>query len=128
METGAVRIFCSNKDAETTTSSPNKKDSYKTILLFRSSSDFISIFLVSYPIPDIVMEIGKLNVVLIVKFPSRSVTEPTDLFSDKNTFIPTRDSSDSSTIFPFIIDWEKRLLRHKILNSSINNDLIIFFW
>ena len=99
-----MRIFCSNKEAETTTSSPNNIDSDNTILLFSASLDFIRTFLVSYPIPDIVIEIGKLNVVFILKFPSKSVTDPIVLFSDKKTLIPTSGSLDSSVILPFNID------------------------
>lgn len=44
IETGAVKIFCSNKDADTTTSSPSRTDSDKTMLFKRSLSDLIVIF------------------------------------------------------------------------------------
>ena len=51
IDTGAVRIFCSNKDADTTTSSPNKIVSSNLIFCAKSSDDLIKIDVVSYPIP-----------------------------------------------------------------------------
>ena len=44
IDTGAVNIFCSNNDAETTTSSPSITSSYKVIFCSRSLEDLIVTF------------------------------------------------------------------------------------
>ena len=86
-----MSIFCSNKEADTTTSSPNKNDSLSIILIISESESMVILF-VSYPIPEIVRLKGKSFSIFNVKFPSILETVPIALLLDKNILIPTSAS------------------------------------
>ena len=103
IDTGAVRIFCSNKDADTTTSSPNKIVSSNLIFCAKSSDDLIKIDVVSYPIPLISILNGYSAFIFKVKSPLMSDTDPIVLLDDRYIFIPTNFSEFKSDTVPDIV-------------------------